>query len=152
MAKSIAKSLAQLLHLEDTHKWMLVKDSVDEGGEGGGVADEARALDEARVLVDVGRVLGVADQARAEVEATNPGLHHQASLLQEASQAVLHHVGEEHEEVEATQTAGTSLRTFRVSPQPRWWPTSNNILAMCAWSSTARTARPCCEQNCPVPP
>ena len=61
MAKSIAKSLAQLLHLEDTHKWMLVKDSVDEGGEGGGVAGEARALDEARALVDEDRVLGVAE-------------------------------------------------------------------------------------------
>ena len=112
MAKSIAKSLAQLLHLEDTHKWMLVKDSVDGGGEGGGVADEARALDVARALVDEGRVLGVADQARAEVEVTNPGLHHQASLPQEASQGVLHHVEEEHVEGEATQTVATSLKTF----------------------------------------
>ncbi len=147
----MAKSLAQLLQLEDSHKWLLAKNTVDEGEEGGGVACEARALDETRALVDEDRVLGVADQARAEVEATNPGLHHQASLLQEASQAVLHHVGEEHEEVEATLTEASPLRTFRVSPQPRWWPTSNNILAMCAWSSTARTAKPCCGQNCPVP-
>ena len=111
---------------------MLAKNTVDEGEEGGGVACEARALGEVKP-VDEDRVLGEAkllDEARAEVEVNNPGLHHQASLLQEASQAVLHHVGEEHEEVEATQTAGTSLRTFRVSPQPRWWPTSNNILAM----------------------
>ena len=150
----MAKSLARLLQLEDSHKWMLAKNTVDEGGEGGGVAGEARALSEAK-LVDEDRVLGEAkllDEARAEVEVTNPGLHHQASLLQEASQAVLHHVGEEHEEGKATQTEATSLKTYRVSPQPRWWPTSNNILAMCAWSSTARTAKPCCGQNCPVPP
>ena len=138
----MAKSLAQLLHLEDSHKWMVAKDHVDEGGEGGGVAGEARALGEAKLV----------DEARAEGEVTNPEVHHQASLLQEASQAVLHHEGEEHEEGEATQTEASPLRTFRVSPQPRWWPTSNNILAMCAWSSTARTAKPCCGQNCPVPP
>ena len=148
------KFLAQLLHLEDSHKWMVAKDSVDEGGEGGGVAGEARALGEAK-LVDEDRVLGEAkllDEARAEGEVTNPGLHHQASLLQEASQAVLHHVGEEHEEVEATQTVAAALRTFRVSPQPRWWPTSSNILVTCAWCSTARTVTPSCGQNCPGPP
>lgn len=133
MAKSIAKSLAQLLHLEDTHKWMLVKDSVDEGGEGGGVAGEARVVDEARMLGEAkakteGEVTNFS--MRTEDEVTNLEVHHQASLLQEASQAVLHHVEEEHEELEATQMAGTTLRTFRVSPQPRWWPTSNNILAM----------------------
>ena len=148
----MAKSLAHLLQLEDSHKRVLAKNTVDGGEEGGGVACEARALDEARALVDEDRVLGVVDQPREEVEVTNPGLHHQASLLQEASQAVLHHVGEEHEEVEATQTEASPLRTFRVSPQPRWWPTSSNILAMCAWSSTARTAKQYCGQNCPEPP
>ena len=144
----MAKSLAHLLQLEGSHKWLLAKNTVDEGEEGGGVACEARALDEDRVLGEA-KLLG---EARAEVEVNNPGLHHQASLLQEASQADLHHVGEEHEEGEATQTEASPLRTFKVSPQPRWWPTSSNILVTCAWSSTARTVKPYSGQNCPGPP
>ena len=138
----MAKFLAQLLHLEDTHKWMVAKDSVDEGGEGGDVVGEVRVVGEAKLV----------DEARAEGEVTNPEVHHQANLLQEASQAVLHHEGEEDEEGEATQTVATSSKTFRVSPQPRWWPTSSNILVTCAWSSTARTVKPCSVQNCPGPP
>ena len=91
----MAKFLAQLLHLEDSHKWMVAKDSVDEGGEGGGVAGEARVVGE----------------ARAEGEVTNPEVHHQAGLHPEASQVVLHHEGEEDEEGEGTQTVATTLRT-----------------------------------------
>ena len=135
----MAKFLVQLFHLEDSHKRMLARDRVDVGGEGGGEVGE---VDEARAL----------GEARAEGEVTNPEVHHQASLLQEASQAVLHHEGEEAQEGEATQTVATSSKTFIVSPQPRWWPTSSNILVTCAWSSTARTAKPCCGRNCPVPP
>ena len=119
MAKSMAKSLAQLLHLEDTHKWMLVKDSVDEGGEGGGVAGEARVVDEARALgeaklVDKAKTEGEVTNfsMRTEDEVTNLEVHHQASLLQEASQAVLHREGEEAQEAEGTQTAAITLKTF----------------------------------------
>ena len=112
----MAKSLAQLLHLEDSHKWMVARDSVDEGGEGGGVAGEARVVDEARTL-------GVADKAktegevtnfsmRTEDEVTNLEVHHQASLLQEASQAVLHREGGEAQEGEGTQTVAITLKTF----------------------------------------
>ena len=104
----MAKSLAQLLHLEDSHKWMVARDSVDEGGEGGGVAGEARVVDEARALGEAKLV----DKATAEGEVTNPEVHHQASLLQEASQAVLHREGEEAQEGEGTQTAAITLKTF----------------------------------------
>ena len=111
----MAKSLAQLLHLEDSHKWMLVKDSVDEGGEGGGVAGEARVVDEARMLGEAkakteGEVTNFS--MRTEDEVTNLEVHHQASLLQEASQAVLHREGEEAQEGEGTQTAAITLKTF----------------------------------------
>ena len=91
----MAKFLVQLLHLEDSHKWMVAKDHVDVGGEGGGEAVEARVVGE----------------ARAEGEVINPEVHHQASLHQEASQVVLHHEGEEDEEGEGTQTVATALRT-----------------------------------------
>ena len=103
----MAKFLVQLLHLEDSHKWMGAKDHVDEGGEGGGEADEARVVGEARALGEA-RVVG---EARAEGEVINPEVHHQASLHQEANQVVLHHEGEEDEEGEGTQTVATTLRT-----------------------------------------
>ena len=105
----MAKFLAQLLHLEDTHKWMVAKDSVYEGGEGGDVVGEVRVVGEAKLV----------DEARAEGEVTNPEVHHQVNLLLEANQAVLHHEGEEDEEGEGTPTVATSLRTSRVSPPPR---------------------------------
>ena len=99
----MAKFLVQLLHLEDSHKWMVAKDHVDVGGEGGGEVVEARAVGE----------------ARAEGEVIKPEVHHQAGLHPEANQVVLHHEGEEDEEDEGTQTVATSLRTSRVSPPPR---------------------------------
>ena len=135
----MAKFLAQLLHLEDSHECMVAKDNVDEGGEGGG---EARVVDEARAL----------GEARVVGEATIPEVHHQAGLPQEASQVVLHHEGEGDEEGEGTQTAVASSRTSRVSPQPRWWPTSSSTLDTCVWCSTARTVKPYYGQNCPGPP
>ena len=97
----MAKFLAQPLHLEDTHKWMVAKDSVDEGEEGGDVVGEVRVVGEAKLV----------DEARAEGEVINPEVHHQASLHQEANQVVLHHEGEEDEGGEGTQTVATTLRT-----------------------------------------
>ena len=94
----MAKFRVQLFHLEDSHKWMVAKDHVDVGGEGGGEVGE---VGEARAL----------GEARAEGEVINPEVHHQASLHQEASQVVLHHEGEEDEEGEGTQTVATALRT-----------------------------------------
>ena len=136
----MAKFLAQLLHLEDS---MVAKDNVDEGGEGGG---EARVVDEARVVGEA-TIPEVHHQAGLPQE-----VHHQAGLPQEASQVVLHHEGEGDEEGEGTQTAVASSRTSRVSPQPRWWPTSSSTLDTCVWCSTARTVKPYYGQNCPGPP
>ena len=102
----MAKFLVQLLHLEDSHTWMVAKDHVDVGGEGGGEVGEARAEDEVIKLE----------------------VHHQGSLHPEANQVVPHREGEESE---GTQTVAASLRTSRMSPLLRCKPTSSSILVMC---------------------
>ena len=91
----MAKFLVQLLHLEDSHTWMVAKDHVDVGGEGGGEVGEARAEDEVIKLE----------------------VHHQGSLHPEANQVVPHREGEESE---GTQTVAASLRTSRMSPLLKW--------------------------------